>query len=124
MPEIKVSYTGATPGADANTYVLFSTVASGWGKNWLPMHGISLFTLDLNNPQAGTINAYRSEDRGTNWIQESTQDIAASGATSTNILEFVVEGMADLKLEWVNGGSAQTAWSPTMWMTTERAVSP
>jgi hypothetical protein len=121
----KVTYTGATPGADANTYVLFSTAVAFPGANYLAETGFKRLQLGLSNSQAGTLNWYKSQTRLTStsltpvWTQIGTLAVAA-GATAENDVDFLVEEYADFKLEWVNGGVAQATWLVDMALTDER----
>ena len=66
---VRVKYTGATPGADASTYTLFSTVTAFPGANYCAMGGLGRLVLALANSAAGTLKGYVSEDRGINWTQ-------------------------------------------------------
>jgi hypothetical protein len=116
-----LKYTGSTPGADANTYVLFATAspsASVAGSvavgNWGPMGDVHAFRYVIKNPAAGTVNGYFSLDRGATWVQFYTMPAAipVAGTASTDVVS--VEGFRDFKFEWVNGGVAQTGWSVSM----------
>ena len=121
----KVTYTGATPGADANTYVLFSTVAMFTGANVLQGTGMKRLDLGLSNSQAGTLNWYKTQSRLTNssntpvWTQIGTAAVAA-GATAENDFDWLIEPYADFKLEWVNGGVAQATWVPDLVLSDSR----
>jgi hypothetical protein len=121
--QARVGYAGTTPGADANTYVLFATCNPGtatdpqnanWGQNALGFMFADKFTLNLDHVQAGTLNAYVSQDHGTTWGQLSTEAIAAPAASGSTYREFNLEGLMDWKLEWVNGGVAQNPWRVNM----------
>jgi hypothetical protein len=114
MTITRLKYTGSTPGADANTYVLFSTVAAACPGNWGPMCGFHTFHYDIDNDQAGTLNLYKSSNRGTSWTQMSTTAVAIPAANTSNNGVLLIEGLADFKVEWVNGGSAQTVWAVDM----------
>lgn len=107
-PQPRVTYTGSTPGANTNITVLFSTVTAFPGKAMGAYGGIRRIGLDLAHSHNGTLNLYKSGDRGTNWSLVSTEAITAAATTTKK--EFLVESLADYKLEWVNGGSAQTTW--------------
>jgi hypothetical protein len=112
MPYSRAQYGGATPGADSATYVLFTTqpTATGIAQNLLAGAGIRKIVLDLKNNQSGTLNTYKSGNGGTTWNQISTEAVGATGSTADVHREYPVEGIQDFKIEWVNGGSAQTAW--------------
>lgn len=116
----RITASGGTPGADSNTYVLFSTVVAFPGANYLPENGMKRLQSDIKNSAAGTLNWYKSSDRGLTWQQIGTAAIADPGATSTNNYDWLVEEYADFKLEWVNGGSAQTTWKVDLALSDER----
>jgi hypothetical protein len=103
-----LKYTGTTPGADASTYVLFSTALIPVG-NWGPMGGVHAYHYDIKHSQAGTVNGYWSNDRGVTWVQFYTMALAIPTLTSSDVV--LVEGFRDFKFEWVNGGVAQATWS-------------
>ncbi len=121
----RVTASGGTPGADANTYVLFSTVVAFPGANYLAENGMKRLQLGMSNSQAGTLNWYKSQTRLTStsatpvWTQIGTQAVVA-GATAENDFDFLVEEYTDFKLEWVNGGVAQATWLLDMALTDER----
>lgn len=127
----RIGYTGSTPGADSNTYVLFATILpatptdaqnANWPQNMFMLADVHKFCLLLKNNQSGTINIYESEDRGVTWQQVDTLAVSAAASTGSNPMEFLVEGMKDMKIEWVNGGSAQTTWSVNMSLSSDRAA--
>jgi hypothetical protein len=120
---VNFRYTGSTPGADANTYILFSSVVAFTGASMAQNNGLKRIFGGINNPQAGTLNYYYSLDRGVNWVQVSTTAVAASAATDINEFDFLIESFPDFKVEWVNGGSAQTGWTVTIALSGERAPS-
>jgi hypothetical protein len=117
---IQVKVVSATPGANSNTYNMFdSTVAfaspSG-GSTTMTAHDISRLELRLVNDQAGTLKFYTSTDGGTNWDQTGG-DIAVAANAATDIngpYDFLIDPYRDVKLDWVNGGSAQTTWRPSV----------
>jgi hypothetical protein len=118
----KFVYGGAAPGANTNTTTLFSTVVAFPGGSYFPMLGINKFSITLSYSAAGTLKAYQSDDRGTNWYQVSQESIAAPAATESLQRDFLVEGMKDWKLDWTNGGSAQSPWVVSMAGVDDRAV--
>ncbi len=127
IPRLK--YTGSTPGADASTYVLFATASPSAGVagvcpmgNWGPMMGLHTFRYEIKNPQAGTVNGWYSNDRGANWVQFYTMavPIPAAGTASNDVV--LIEGFADFKFEWVNGGAAQTGWTVNLDVSGKRAM--
>jgi hypothetical protein len=123
---IRVSPTNSsTPGTDSNTYVMFdSTVTFGVGidgdvrNHTLIAHEISRVIFSLNNNQAGTIRAYRSTNKGTNWDQVGG-DIVVAAAPATDIngpYDFLTDAHPDFRISWINGGTAQTTWRPSITM--------
>jgi hypothetical protein len=119
---LKIGVTNtATPGADTNSYIMFdSTVTFGTGtagdprNQTLQAHCISRVIFGLDNSHLGTLKAFRSNDKGTNWKQIGG-DISVAAASSTDIsgpYDFLVDTYSDFRITWVNGGSAQTTWRP------------
>ena len=109
---VKLSVTGGTPGANANDYILFDSTAMP-DAGILSMLGLKRIVFGVNNSQAGTLKAYWSIDKGTNWNQyyEAAQ-IAASSPVMTGPIDFDICPYDDWKLVWTNGGSAQATWRP------------
>ncbi len=121
-----IPYQGLTPGADANTYVMFSTAVAFPSAGYVAMNRMKRFQLGLSNANAGTLNWYKSNTRLTApsatpvWTQIGTLPVAA-GATVENTVDFLIEEYADWKLEWVNGGASQAAtWVVSMALSGER----
>jgi hypothetical protein len=118
IEDIQVKITTAVPAADSNEYVLFdSTVAFGGGL--LPVHGINRGQFMVDNPAAGSLKSYWSPDKGTTWNLNSTTAVAArGGGVTSGILaspfDFAIPGFVDWKLSWLNSGTAQTGWQPTL----------
>lgn len=104
---VKVKYTGvALPGAGA-TVSIFNTVTAGFGANGIASASLNRLYVTLINDQAGTWNAYSSEDRGTTWTKIYTAAVAASAANADTPYDFLIEPYSDWKLEFVNGGTPQ-----------------
>lgn len=115
MHSTKVRYTGTTPGADANTYTLFDSTQLGMGKGALyNLPGAERLLLRLRNPQAGTLKGYRSDDGGVTWEQVYPDTAVAAMTTTSNDYDLLIAGYRDFKLDWTNGGSAQTGWDVDM----------
>ncbi len=110
MTMTRITYTGATPGADSNTYVLFSSVVA-WPStyNALSQYGQKRYTLRLEYSRDCTVNWYQSNDRGANWRVVGTQALTATapGTPQSTTVDVVVEGFQDFKAELVNAGTAQ-----------------
>jgi len=109
----------STPGADSNTYIMFDSTVSFAAPNHsdgkstgLRTHNISRVSFGVENSHAGTLKAYRSIDKGTNWDQVGNDiTVAAAGATDiSGPYDFLVDTYSDFRISWVNGGSAQTTW--------------
>lgn len=116
----RITYTGDTPGADTNTYVLYDSSTNGV-QALAALAGIKELTVDIKHDSAGTLNSYKSKDRGVTWEQIDSRAIAAPAATDTTYEDFPQEPYLDFKLEWVNGGAAQSPWDVDMALHDERA---
>lgn len=117
----KPKYIGSALPGNAETVVLFSTVAAFPGKNYCQHNGIKRFIVDLKHDQTGTVKAYRSQDRGTTWNQfYDSGAIAAPAATSSTIRDIAIEPYEDWKVEWVNGATPQTTFLVGMALADER----
>jgi hypothetical protein len=119
---VAVTYTGAVPGADANTYPIFSSVTAFPGKNMAQNTGLKRLFVTIDNPQSATLKFYRSSDRGTNWVQVGGDFAITSSATDVSTFDGLFEGFPDFKLDLVNGGSAQTGMTVTIALVGERAA--
>lgn len=123
MPTCAVTYSGSTPGADSNTYPLFSTVtAAPNARGLFQLADIKRFVLDLAHDQALTLKAYWSNDGGTNWNLYSSEAVAAPAAGVTRTRDYLVEHYRDWKLDAVNGGSAQATWILNMALSEQRSA--
>lgn len=111
LREVNLKYTGSTPGADTNTYTLLNSTTAFSGANFMATFGKPRLLLSIMNNQAGTLKVYRSSDRGTTWTQ-CMADIAVSAVASNtaNFYDLLLAEYPDIKVDWVNGGSAQTTW--------------
>lgn len=128
-------YAGTTPGADGNTYVLFTTtdptsltsnvndtMNAKWMENAAALMGIKKANLTIKCNNSGTLNVYESRNRGTNWRQIDTVSVAAPAATASAPIEVVVEGLRDFMITWVNGGSAQSPFDVLISFSEQRAA--
>lgn len=126
-PFSRFTHQGAAPGTDANTYILFATVGPvararpTFPQNFFATNGVRKFCLDLDHSHGGTLNAYKSSDEGATWRQVYTETVAAPAASGVTQREWLVEGVQDWKLEWVNGGTAQNPWVADMSLSDDRA---
>lgn len=113
MSFARLKYSGSTPGADASTYNLWTSVTAG-GANLASMSGSKYFLLDLKNSHAGTLKAYKGAARDSTGAVTFSQieqfSVPAAPSAESNKYEFVIDAYTDWKLDWVNGGSAQTTW--------------
>ena len=113
IEDIQAGVSGGTPGNDSNEYTLFdSTVALGAGL--LAVKGINRGQLSVNNTQSGSLKSYWSPDKGTTWNLNSTTSVAANAGITAGPYDFAISGFIDWKLTWVNGGTAQSPWQPTL----------
>lgn len=119
---VTFKYSGSTPGADSNTYNIFSSVTAFQGANMAQNSGLKRLFVTIDNPQSGTLKFYRSLDRGTTWVQVGGDFAATSAAADVTTFDGLIEGFPDFKLDWVNGGSAQTGWTVSISLTPERAA--
>ena len=120
---IKFKYMGSALPGNAETVTLFTTAPTGTapfatygaflGANMLDSSGISRIMVRLQNDQAGTLKAYKSNDRGVTWVRvEADVAVAAAAANAENIHDYLVEGYADWRLDWTNGATPQTTFRP------------
>lgn len=112
MTMTRLGYSGGTPGADSNTYTLFSSVTA-WPTtyNALSQYGQKRYVLRLEYSQDCTLNWHQSNDRGTNWRAVGTQALTAAvpGTPQSVTVDVVVEGFQDFRMQLVNSGTAQGA---------------
>lgn len=125
-----IKYRGTTPGADANTYVIFATTLPAaptnamdaeWSESSPAGMGFRKVALTVKCNNAGTLNLYESTDRGANWRQIDTVAVAAPAASAAFLCDFLVEGLRDFKIEWVNGGAAQSPFDVLLAFSEQRA---
>lgn len=121
MDSAVITYSGTAPGADSNTYALFSTVTAFPGKRFCPQAGYKRIVVGIRHADPGTVNLYKSTDRGTNWVLADS--FAANSITEEDVYDALIEHMDDFKLEWVNSGDAQTTWVVSLALSPDRAPS-
>lgn len=123
MSAVGAKYTGATPGADANTYNLFSSVVAFSGAWMAQGAGLKRMGIDIKHSQSLTLKGYKSSDRGTTWEQVySSGVVTAPAATDSTRLDFWFEPYADFKIDLLNAGAAQVAFTVDIALTDERTV--
>jgi hypothetical protein len=126
MSYSRIPYTATAPGADSNDYVLFSTGTAFPGSAMHQGAGVKKLVLNLKNSHLGTLKTSRGVRSSLNaltWSQISTEAIAAGTSTTSTAREYLLEPFADFKLEWTNGGSAQSTWVVDLALTDERGAS-
>lgn len=119
---VKFKYTGTALPTGATTVTLFDSTVAFPGAMFFDQNCIARMMVRLVNSQAGTLIAAKSNDRGTNWITIASDSVAAAAANSENVYDFLVEGLADFRLQWTNGGVDQAAFSPDIVGTSKRVV--
>lgn len=115
---VNVKVIASTPGADSSVYNMFNSTVTFQGGGLMQTMGGGIGRLEFTvvNSQAGTLKFYRSIDKGTNWDQVGG-DIAVAANSATDIsgpYDYLVDPYQDVKLDWVNGGSAQATWRPAV----------
>lgn len=115
-------YYGSTPGADANAYVLYSTTSQLGQAIQQGDPGIHRLRTDIACTQNGTLNFYKSRDRGTTWrlVETAAQ---TGNANDTVKKEYLMEPFYDYKLEWANGGLAQAFFEADLAIVPYRSAS-
>lgn len=119
---VAFTYAGSVPGADSNTYNIFSSVTAFKGASMASNHGLKRLFVTIDHPQSCTLKFYRSADRGANWVQVGGDFAATASATDVTTFDGLFEGFPDFKLDLVNGGSAQTGMTVTIALTDERGA--
>ncbi len=105
-------YSGSTPGADTNDYVLYTTT-SALGQAIQQGAEVHRIRVDIACTQDGTLSLFKSRDRGTTWrLVESSAETGSASATIK--AEYLIEPFYDYKVEWENGGSAQAYFEADM----------
>lgn len=117
-----VVYSGSAPGADTNVYPLFSSVTAFLGMRAAQMAGMKRLIIDLKHSNDGTFRLSKSSNRGVTWTIVNEQ-AATGGGTDSNTYDANIEPYDDFKVDWVNGGSAQNPWYPSIAFSDERGVS-
>lgn len=120
-----VKYTGAVPGADTNTYNLVNSITGGWPGYWPAAFGVHKVLIDIHHDKLGTIKWYKSMDdlstQSPTWVQMDEVAVAAPASTDGTQVEILVEAQKHVKIDWVNGGTAQTTFHVNIGLTDQRA---
>ena len=117
-PDSVIDVSGVTPGTDSNVDVMFTTVDQPMA-NFFAMAGIRRVSLAIDHSHDGTLKWYRSTNRGTAWTQIGTQAVTAV-SNEENVVDILVEGNADWRIDWTNGGTAQSPWSAILTLVSTR----
>jgi hypothetical protein len=106
-----IPYAGTAPGADSSTYTLFNSVPfRSAARSTLRFADYARYLVSLKNTSVGTLNASASADGGVTWQPFYSVAVPVSTAQRMNQIAVSLEGHVDVKVEWVNGGTAQTTW--------------
>lgn len=94
----------------ANTVILFDSFIAFAGLP-LDVHDVVRYIATITNSQAGTIRLYKSQD-GAQWdmFQSTAVGIPAGSLTVSGPLDFAIDGVRYLKVDWLNGGVTQGTW--------------
>lgn len=121
----KATYTGTTPGTDSNTYTLFNSIVAGLPGHWPAMHGVFKVVIDIKHDQAGTLKWYKNmtdTDVSGNWVQMGQLAVSAPASTAGTQAEVFIEAERQVKVDWVNGGTAQSPFSVDIGLSSQRAA--
>ena len=105
----QITFSGSTPGADSTEYTLYDSTTES--VTWLAYTESARYRLALKHSHLGTIKAYAQAGRSGTWVQfyqKAVRTPAASVRMHTTSIPIATH--ADIKVTWVNGGSAQTTW--------------
>jgi hypothetical protein len=131
--QTKFKYVDTALPTGANTVTLFTTAPTGtapfatlgafMGANGFDSMHIARIHVGIVNDQTGTLKAYQSLDRGVTWTRVVADTaVAVVAANSENEYDYLVEGFADWRLDWTNGGSNQTTFKVRIAGTSQRVI--
>lgn len=104
----------ATLPTGSATYPLFNSI-DNFGVSKLLDTPVKRISLTLYHNQAGSLAASRSVDGGVTWRVYSLIAVSAPAAnTISGAYHYIVEQFGNWKLDWINGGVAQTIWEPEL----------
>jgi len=117
-----IDVSGVTPAADSDVDVMFTTQDGQLGTGWLVHQGIVRAILNIKHDNNGTLKWYDSPDGGVTWNQVGSHT-ATAVANEATYVEILIAGHADWKVEWTNGGLAQTStvWDARLMLSTDQA---
>jgi len=118
-----VKYIGTTPATDSNTYSLFNSIVAGMPGFWPAQYGVFKIVVDIKHDQAGTLKWYKNmgDVDSTGWVQMGQLSVAAPASTAGTQAEIFCEAERQTKVEWVNGGTAQSPFSVDISLSSHRA---
>jgi len=105
----QIVYGGTTPIADtAETTLYDSSLESVTG---LAYNNAARYRLSLKHSHLGTIKAYAQAGRSGTWVQFYQKAVRTPAASvRMHMASIPIATHADIKVTWVNGGTAQTTW--------------
>ena len=119
--QARVKYIGTALPADSDVETIFDTTSTGHWTDMLNHMGVKRVRFEAKHSHNATVNTYFSDDGGTNWEAVSSTAVTGGGS-DTNIVDALVEGYKDWKMEWVNGGTTQTEFKPVIALVCDRSV--
>ena len=107
-PTANVAPTGAS------TVVLFDSNIAFQGSI-LDANDIVRYICTVTNNQAGTINLYKAQTgalcaTSTDLVVQVAVPIPTGPLTVSGPIDFAIDGLAFIRVDWVNGGVTQTVW--------------
>lgn len=122
MTEVVVTLSSAlltAPGISESKVLFDSTVAFP-GKRMAQGAGLKRIKIDVTHDQDASIRLDKSDDRGATWVTAQPAVTAAAASQPANEA-LDVSGYDDFRVVWVNGGTAQTVWEPSVSLSEERS---
>lgn len=102
-------YTGGTPGADAEEYVLYDSIVFNNAKGQIRFERLY---IDLVHDQAGDLIVRKTNDGGITYHQISiVEDVMPDPADSSKFVIYL-GALKDAQVVWKNGGISQNTFLP------------
>lgn len=120
--QVKFKYTGSALPGNAEVVTFLDSTTAGFPGNFGDTFGLARIIVRLVNDQSGTLTLEVSTNRGTSWTTISTNAVSASAANSENAYDFLIEGLADIRIKWTNGATPQTTFIPSIAGTSQRHI--
>ncbi len=117
ITQVKMSTTLPTGSA---TTTLIDTFVALMGTV-LAAADVKRIVFAVKNSHAGTLKVYESDDGST--YRQIFGDIAVGASAATDVsgpYDWFVEPYKFVKIDWVNGGTNQTTWEPSMQFESQR----